>query len=63
VANELTDAFRCLSIGAIGFGVTFADGVEEWARLVIALSTAIYMCGKAVGVWRSIFKNDEKETD
>ncbi len=63
MANELTDAFRCLSIGAIGFGVTFADGVEEWARLVIALSTAIYMCGKAVGVWRSIFKNDEKETD
>ena len=63
MANELTDAFRCLSIGAIGFGVTFATDVEEWARLIIALSTAIYMCGKAVGVWRSIFKNDEKETD
>ena len=65
MASELTDAFRCFTIGAIGYGVTFATGIEEWARLIIAVSTAVYMAGKALGVWRSIWlkKDAEDETD
>jgi len=61
MASELGDAVRCLCIGAIGFSVSWAEGIEEWARIGIALATVGYMTGKCVVVWSKIIRGSEDE--
>lgn len=61
MASEATDAIRFLCIGAIGWTVSWAEGMEDWARLGIALATAGYMLGKCVVVWSKIIKGTKDE--
>lgn len=63
MASEATDALRFLCIGAIGWTVSWADGLEGWARLGIALATAGYMLGKCVVVWSKIIKGEKHKDE
>jgi hypothetical protein len=63
VAGELTDTIRFLCIGAIGWTVSWADGIESWARVGIAVATAVWMTGKCIIIWRHILQNKTGDID
>ncbi|BAQ84437.1 hypothetical protein [uncultured Mediterranean phage uvMED] len=61
MAGEITDTIRFLCIGVIGWTVSWADGIESWARLGIALATAGYMTGKCIVIWSKIIKGNKED--